>query len=269
MIVEANYGGVAQGIGGALYQRIATTTTVSSRTRAHGLPDAVRHRGARAAAPPHRDAVAEQRAGVKGVGEAGTIPVAATIANAISARAGDADRPHADLPLAAARADVPVTGVRIGIDTGGTFTDVVAVDPDGHVRSTEGAVRRRATPRPPSCRRSRRPGRRRSATSRTARLLPPTRSSNASSPGSDWSSPAASVPARDRPSERAARLRQLVLLGEAPAHRPAALGLRGRRTGHPRRARWSRRTRPTLALGGSFAPAWTASASASCTLRER
>jgi N-methylhydantoinase A len=30
-----------------------------------------------------------------------------------------------------------VTGVRIGIDTGGTFTDVVAVDPAGHVFSTK------------------------------------------------------------------------------------------------------------------------------------
>ena len=85
-IVEGQiYGGVAQGIGGALYERIAYDEDGQLQNAsfmdflmpyATEVPEPQLH---------HTETPSpNNELGVKGVGEAGTIPVAATIANAIS-----------------------------------------------------------------------------------------------------------------------------------------------------------------------------------------
>ena len=86
-IVEGQmYGGFAQGLGGALYERIAYDEDGQLQNASFMdflMPYATEV--PEPAAASHRDAVPEQRAGRQGGGrEAGTIPVAATIANAIS-----------------------------------------------------------------------------------------------------------------------------------------------------------------------------------------
>ncbi len=86
IIVEGQmYGGVAQGIGGALYERMAYDEQGQLLNAsfmdflmpyATELPEPSLH---------HTETPSPNNAlGVKGVGEAGTIPVAAAIANAIS-----------------------------------------------------------------------------------------------------------------------------------------------------------------------------------------
>ena len=77
--------------------------------------------------------------------------------------------------------------VRAGVDTGGTFTDLVLFDEETRRDpDVEGARRRRASPRAPSSTRSPRPGSTRttSRTSSTARPSRRTRSSSARAPTS-------------------------------------------------------------------------------------
>ena len=184
-IVEGQiYGGVAQGIGGALYERIAYDEDGQLQNAsfmdflmpyATEVPEPELH---------HTETPSpNNELGRQGGGGGRDDPGRGDDRQRDLGRARDADRPHADLPVAAPRADAPVTGVRIGIDTGGTFTDVVAVDPDGHVRSTK-VPSSPSDPATAFMRRSRRPGRRRSATSPTARRSPPTRCSRTTSAGS-------------------------------------------------------------------------------------
>ncbi len=69
MIVEGQiHGGVAQGVGGALYERIGVRRERAAAQRlVHGLPDAVRDRDARRIEiGPPRDAVAAEPAGHQG-----------------------------------------------------------------------------------------------------------------------------------------------------------------------------------------------------------
>ena len=74
-IVEGQiHGGVAQGIGGAFYERSSTTTAASCQRQLHGLPDADGDGDPGDRDRAHRDAVPLNPLGVKGVGEAGTIP---------------------------------------------------------------------------------------------------------------------------------------------------------------------------------------------------
>jgi CO/xanthine dehydrogenase Mo-binding subunit len=102
IIVEGQmYGGIAQGIGGALYERMAYDEDGQLLNAsfmdflmpyATELPEPVLF---------HTETPSPNNAlGVKGVGEAGTIPVSGAIANAISDAAGVRLR---DIPLTAAR----------------------------------------------------------------------------------------------------------------------------------------------------------------------
>lgn len=86
MIVEGQlYGGVAQGIGGALYERIAYDDEGQIQNAsfmdfvipyATEVPEVELH---------HTETPSPNNPlGIKGVGEAGVIPVSATIANALS-----------------------------------------------------------------------------------------------------------------------------------------------------------------------------------------
>ena len=84
-IVEGQiHGGVAQGIGGALYEKLATTSP-ASRSPAASWSSTSRRRWR---CPPSRSCISRPRRplnplGVKGVGEAGAIPVPALVAEAI------------------------------------------------------------------------------------------------------------------------------------------------------------------------------------------
>ena len=85
-IVEGQiHGGVAQGIGGALYEKLAYDERGQPLTGdLHGLPDARR----RWRFPTSRSATSRRPSplnplGIKGVGEAGAIPVPALVAEAI------------------------------------------------------------------------------------------------------------------------------------------------------------------------------------------
>ena len=86
MIVEGQvHGGVAQGVGGALYERMAYDEHGPAAQRlVHGLPDAVRHARCRTIEIDHLETPSPLNPlGIKGAGEAGVIPGAAVIAAAI------------------------------------------------------------------------------------------------------------------------------------------------------------------------------------------
>ena len=130
------YGGIAQGIGGALYERMDYDDAGPAAERElHGLPDALRDRGPGARAAAHRDAVAQQRARDQGRRRGGDDPGRRGDRQRGLGRDRHADRQDADLAVRPVRA--PAHVIRIGIDTGGTFTDVVATDPDGRVFTTK------------------------------------------------------------------------------------------------------------------------------------
>ena len=194
IIVEGQmYGGVAQGIGGALYERMAYDE--NGQLLNASFMDFLMPYATELPEPElfHTETPSPNNVlGVKGVGEAGTIPVAGAIANAISDAIGDPDRPHADLAAADLRAR-PRRDVRIGIDTGGTFTDVVAVHADGQRGQHQGAVDARRPVGRLHARRSRRPARARSPRSSTGRRSPPTRCSRTTSAASASSPPRASA----------------------------------------------------------------------------
>ena len=73
MIVEGQvHGGVAQGVGGALYERMVYDESGQAPQRlVHGLPHAVRLRGAPRGGRPPRDALAAEPAGDQGRGRGG------------------------------------------------------------------------------------------------------------------------------------------------------------------------------------------------------
>ena len=165
--------------------------------------------------------------------------------------------------------------IRIGIDTGGTFTDVVAVDEDtGDMVTTKtpstpanpadgflagiekvlgllGAGRRRDRRRQPRHHRRHQPAAR--GQGRPARLPHHQRLRG---------------DARDRPPVGARRLRQLLLLGEARPDRAARPGPRRRRPARLHRRRGAAVRRGRRPRGGPLVPRPAASppsASASCT----
>ena len=142
-------------------------------------------------------------------------------------------------------------GWQFWIDRGGTFTDIVARDPDGHLRDAQAAVgeSRPATATPPwpgsgrcsasaPTSRSRRP---RSIRSAWARPSPPTRCSSARASAPPWSSRRASrrraadrlpePPADLRPPHRAARA------APRAGDRSRRAGRRGRHGAAPARPR--------------------------------
>ena len=155
---------------------------------------------------------------------------------------------------------------RLGLDTGGTFTDVVAFD-----ESTGGVFTTKtpSTPADPSIgfmagvrkvaelaqvathRREQRLARHYRRHQRAA-------GRRGIVPGSGADRHAGLPPhPRNRPAERAAGLRQLVFLGEARAHRAAASRPGGRPSGSTFRAacsrRWTRRTRAAPPHGSATA----------------
>ena len=84
LIVEGQiHGGVAHGIGNAFYEELDCDARAAHECLLHGLPAADGHRRAADRTGAHRDPIAPQSAGVKGVGEAGAIPVAALFAQAV------------------------------------------------------------------------------------------------------------------------------------------------------------------------------------------
>ena len=166
--------------------------------------------------------------------------------------------------------------IRVGIDTGGTFTDVVAFDEDtgelvttktpSHPRQPGRRVHRRHREDPRRARRDRR---------RHHRRLP--RHHRGDQQAARGQGRAAGlhhhrglrVHARDRPAGRTRRLRQLVLLGQAAAHRrrptgcaPSAAGWTSRATRCGPSTRSGRRGRRALVPRPAASPR---SACASCT----
>ena len=168
--------------------------------------------------------------------------------------------------------------IRIGIDTGGTFTDVVAVDEaTGADRHDQDAVhagrpgRRASWPASTRCSTAMGAGRRptwpRSATAPRSRPTSCSRARSASL-GFITTEGYEHVLEIARQS-RARRLRQLLLLGEAAADRAGRPGADGRRAARPydgsRGPAVRRGRRPSRRRGGSATRASTRSASASCT----
>ena len=194
MIVEGQmYGGVAQGIGGALYERMAYDEDgqlLNASFMDFLMPYATEL--PEPALLPHRDAVAEQRARRQGRGRGRDDPGRRRDRQRDLRRDRTAGRQDADLAVGAVRAPARRV-IRIGIDTGGTFTDVVAVDADGRAVSTKVP----STPGDPSVAfmRGDREGERRTRSPRscTARRWPPTRCSRTTSAASGSSPPRGSA----------------------------------------------------------------------------
>ena len=169
--------------------------------------------------------------------------------------------------------------IRIGIDTGGTFTDVVAFDEDTgelvttKTPSTPGRPGRRVHGRDRQGARPARPAagqrRRGHARSATAPRSPPTSCSRARSTALGFiTTDGLRGDARDRPAVRARRLRQLLLLGQAAPDRAARPGARASAAGSTSpapRCGPSTRTAPARSRAGSGRRASTPSGSASCT----
>ena len=263
------YGGVAQGIGGALYERMAYDEDgqlLNASFMDFLMPYATEL--PEPALLPHRDAVAQQRARRQGRGGGRDDP----------GRRRDRQR---DL-----RRDRDSRSTRCRSPRRSCSSSCTPRDPhrDRHrwdVHRRRRGRRRRPRGQRPRCRRRRATRRSRSCaaiekagTDAIAEVIHGTTVATNALLEDDFSGlgfiTTEGLPrrARDRPPERARQLRQLVLLGQAGPHRAAAPRAGGRRA-----ARSHRRGGPRVRRGraratspaGSASRASTASASASCT----